>query len=99
MNQLALGQHDDDQAPRSDDELGPLLRRALQHPILTAADEVRLARRIERGDLVAKNEMIESNLRLVASVAGGHRRGARSYSDLVPGGTHGLGRAGAKVAD
>lgn len=93
MNQLALAQHDDDQAPRSDDELGPLLRRALGHPILTAADEVRLARRIERGDLVAKNQMIESNLRLVASIARRYRGGALSYSDLVQEGTIGLVRA------
>src|SRR3954469_7265845 len=93
MNQLALAQHDDDQAPRSDDELGPLLRRALGHPILTAADEVRLARRIERGDLVAKNQMIESNLRLVASIARRYRGGAPSHSDLVQEGTIGLVRA------
>src|SRR3954463_4056391 len=93
MNQLALAQHDDDKAPRSDDELGPLLRRALGHPILTAADEVRLAPRVQAGDLVAKNQRIESNLRLVASSARRYRGGALSSSDLVQEGTIGLVRA------
>ena len=44
-----------------------------RHKLLTAADEVTLAKRIERGDPVAKRRMIESNLRLVVSIAKGYR--------------------------
>src|SRR4051812_27671179 len=93
MSALALARDDDYKVPRGDDELGPLLRRALRHPILTRADEVRLARQIERGDLAAKNLMIESNLRLVAAIARRYRGGALAYSDLVQEGILGLVRA------
>jgi RNA polymerase primary sigma factor len=41
--------------------------------LLTAAEEILLARRIERGDLTAKQQMIESNLRLVRAVARTYR--------------------------
>ncbi|HZT53125.1 MAG TPA: sigma-70 factor domain-containing protein, partial [Gaiellaceae bacterium] len=44
-----------------------------RHKLLTAAEEVMLAKRIERGDLTAKRRMIESNLRLVVSIAKGYR--------------------------
>jgi len=61
--------------------------------LLTAAEEIGLAKRIERGDLAAKQEMIERNLRLVYSVAQRyHGRGA-TYDDLVQEGTIGLVRA------
>jgi RNA polymerase primary sigma factor len=90
---LALARDDDHKVPRVDDELGPLLQRALRHPILTPAGEVRLARRIERGDLAAKDLMIESNLRLVAAIARRYRGGALAYSDLVQEGVLGLVRA------
>ena len=45
------------------------LRKARVHPLLTAAEEIELAKRIERGDLAAKERMINANLRLVVSQA------------------------------
>ena len=60
---------------------------------LTAAEEVRLAKRIERGDLAAKRAMIERNLRLVHSLAQRYRGRGAAYDDLVQEGTIGLVRA------
>src|SRR3954468_3956638 len=60
--------------------------------LLTAAEEIQLAKRIERGDLAAKREMIERNLRLVYSVAQRYRGRGAPYDDLVPEGTMGLAR-------
>src|SRR6266571_2257555 len=67
---------DDERAPplplapeTTTDALQLFLRDAGRHPLLTAAQEVELAKRIERGDLDAKRTMIESNLRLVVSIA------------------------------
>src|SRR3712207_617946 len=67
-------------------------------PLLTARQEVELARRIERGDLAAKQHMIEANLRLVVHIAKRYRRdregdGALSFLDLIQEGTLGLVRA------
>jgi RNA polymerase primary sigma factor len=61
--------------------------------LLTAAEEIQLAKRIERGDLAAKAEMIERNLRLVHSLAQRHRGRGAPYDDLVQEGTIGLVRA------
>jgi RNA polymerase primary sigma factor len=61
--------------------------------LLTAAEEVELAKRIERGDLAAKREMIERNLRLVHSLAQRYRGRGAPYDDLVQEGTLGLVRA------
>jgi RNA polymerase primary sigma factor len=60
---------------------------------LTAAEEIALAKRIERGDLKAKDMMVESNLRLVFAVAGRYRGSAVPFADLVQEGTVGLVRA------
>ena len=60
---------------------------------LTAAEEVTLAKRIERGDPVAKRRMIESNLRLVVSIAKGYRGLGVPFLDLIQEGTLGLNRA------
>jgi len=64
-----------------------------RHKLLTAADEVTLAKRIERGDPVAKRRMIESNLRLVVSIAKGYRGLGVPFLDLIQEGTLGLNRA------
>jgi RNA polymerase primary sigma factor len=61
--------------------------------LLTAADEIRLAKRIERGDLAAKREMVERNLRLVFSIAQRYRGRGAPFDDLVQEGTIGLVRA------
>jgi RNA polymerase primary sigma factor len=64
-----------------------------RHKLLTAAEEVSLAKRIERGDPVAKRTMIESNLRLVVSIAKGYRGLGVPFLDLIQEGTLGLNRA------
>jgi RNA polymerase primary sigma factor len=69
------------------------LRDAGRHPLLTAAQEVELAKRIERGDLDAKRTMIESNLRLVVSIAKRYRHQGLPFLDLIQEGTLGLIRA------
>jgi RNA polymerase primary sigma factor len=61
--------------------------------VLSAAEEVALARRIERGDQSAKDAMVESNLRLVHAVASSHRGRGALFADLVQAGTVGLVRA------
>ena len=64
-----------------------------RHKLLTAAEEVMLAKRIERGDPTAKRRMIESNLRLVVSIAKGYRGLGVPFLDLIQEGTLGLNRA------
>jgi RNA polymerase primary sigma factor len=61
--------------------------------LLSAAEEIMLARRIERGDLQAKQRMIESNLRLVYAIARAYRASSVPFADLVQEGTIGLVRA------
>ena len=52
--------------------------------LLTAQEEVDLAKRIERGDLDAKQKMVESNLRLVVSIAKNYRNQGLPFLDLIP---------------
>jgi len=64
-----------------------------KHKLLTAHEEVVLAKAIERGDTRAKRRMIESNLRLVVSIAKGYRGLGVPFLDLIQEGTLGLNRA------
>jgi RNA polymerase primary sigma factor len=73
--------------------LSRLMRECRQHPLLTAAEERELARRIERGDLAAKERLVQSNLRLVVAIARRYPRQELSLLDLVQEGCVGLIRA------
>jgi RNA polymerase primary sigma factor len=75
------------------DALQLFLRETGRHPLLTAAQEVELAKRIERGDRIAKTQMIQSNLRLVVSIAKNYRNQGLPFLDLIQEGTLGLIRA------
>jgi RNA polymerase primary sigma factor len=77
----------------SADSLQLFLADVGRHKLLTAAEEVMLAKRIERGDVSAKRHMIESNLRLVVSIAKGYRGLGVPFLDLIQEGTLGLNRA------
>src|SRR6476660_7739257 len=78
------------------DALQLFLRDAGRHALLTAAQEVELAKRIERGDLGAKSHMIQANLRLVVSIAKNYRNQGLPFLDLIQEGTLGLVRAAEK---
>jgi RNA polymerase primary sigma factor len=67
-----------------------------KHDLLTAAGEVELAKKIERGDRRAKERMINSNLRLVVSIAKRYRGHGVSFGDLIQEGVIGLNRAAEK---
>jgi RNA polymerase primary sigma factor len=84
----------DDQQPADElDSLRLFLTQIGRRRLLTAADEVALAKRIERGDRRAKERMIESNLRLVVSVAKNYRGRGVPFLDLIQEGAVGLNRA------
>jgi RNA polymerase primary sigma factor len=80
----------------STDTLQLFLRELGRHPLLNAAQEVELAKRIERGDAAAKQRLIESNLRLVVSIAKRSRNQGLPFLDLIQEGTLGLIRAAEK---
>jgi RNA polymerase primary sigma factor len=87
-------QHGDDPAADpSSDSVRLYLRSIGRVRLLSAEREVKLARRIERGDLVAKQEMVEANLRLVVSIAKRYQGRGLSFLDLVQEGSLGLIRA------
>jgi len=75
------------------DALQLFLNEAGRYPLLTAVEEVELARLIERGDLAAKERMINSNLRLVVSIAKRYQGHGLSLLDLIQEGIIGLIRA------
>ncbi len=78
------------------DPVDQLLRRASQYRLLRPTEELELAKRIERGDLRAKELMINSNLRLVVSIARRYQGLGLGMSDLVQEGMIGLIRAAEK---
>jgi RNA polymerase primary sigma factor len=79
--------------PASTDSLALFLNEIGRYPLLTAADEVALAKRVERGDAAAKEQMINSNLRLVVHVAKRYRGHGVPFGDLIQDGVIGLNRA------
>jgi len=101
--EVVAGGDDDDEpavqeAPRevSTDALQLFLKDIGKVDLLTAAQEVELAKRIERGDHGAKQEMVEANLRLVVSIAKKYRNQGLPFLDLIQEGTIGLVRAAEK---
>jgi RNA polymerase primary sigma factor len=80
----------------STDTLQLFLKDIGRVPLLTAAQEVELAKRIERGDHAAKQAMVEANLRLVVSIAKRYRNQGLPFLDLIQEGTIGLVRAAEK---
>jgi RNA polymerase primary sigma factor len=75
------------------DSLRLYLRSIGRVDLLTADQEIELARRIEKGDIVAKRHMVEANLRLVVSIAKGYLGRGLSFLDLIQEGSLGLIRA------
>ena len=75
------------------DSLRLYLRSIGRVDLLTAGEEIVLAKRIERGDMAAKRHMVEANLRLVVSIAKGYLGRGLSFLDLIQEGSLGLIRA------
>jgi RNA polymerase primary sigma factor len=80
----------------STDTLQLFLKDIGKVPLLTAAEEIELAKKIERGDHQAKQAMVEANLRLVVSIAKRYRNQGLPFLDLIQEGTIGLVRAAEK---
>jgi RNA polymerase primary sigma factor len=86
----------DDLSNMTGDTLQLFLRDIRRHALLTADEEVELSKRIERGDLEAKERMVNSNLRLVVSLAKKYQGHELSLLDLIQEGVLGLIRAAEK---
>ena len=80
-------------AEATTDAMNLFLREVSRYPLLTAAEEKELARRVEAGDAAAKERMVNSNLRLVVSIARRYRSNELTLLDLIQEGTLGLIRA------
>jgi RNA polymerase primary sigma factor len=85
-----------DIASTTTDALSLFLQEVRRHPLLTAADEIELAKRIENGDEAAKERMITSNLALVVSIAKRYPTDGMTLLDLIQEGIFGLIRAAEK---
>jgi RNA polymerase primary sigma factor len=83
-------------AAATTDALQLFLNEIRRYPLLTAAEEVELSKKIEQGDLAAKERMINSNLRLVVSIAKKYQGQELSLLDLIQEGIFGLIRAAEK---
>ena len=83
-------------AAATTDALQLFLNEIRRYPLLTAAEEVEISKRIEQGDLEAKERMINSNLRLVVSIAKKYHGQELSLLDLIQEGIFGLIRAAEK---
>jgi RNA polymerase primary sigma factor len=83
-------------ATATTDALQLFLNQIRRYPLLTASEEIELAKRIEQGDLDAKERMINSNLRLVVSIAKKYQGQELSLLDLIQEGIFGLIRAAEK---
>ncbi|HEX9379980.1 MAG TPA: sigma-70 family RNA polymerase sigma factor [Gaiellaceae bacterium] len=100
--EVVAGADEEDEPPAeeprevSTDALQLFLKDIGKVDLLTAAQEVELAKRIERGDHSAKQEMVEANLRLVVSIAKKYRNQGLPFLDLIQEGTIGLVRAAEK---
>src|SRR3954454_7457663 len=75
------------------DSLQLFLQEVGRYPLLTKLEEIQLAKRVEQGDMIAKRRMIESNLRLVVSIAKNYRGQGLGFLDLIQEGILGLIRA------
>ena len=96
LDEPAIAEVDPFEAELATDSLQLFLKDVGKVDLLTAAQEVELAKRIERGDHRAKQEMIEANLRLVISIAKRYRNQGLPFLDLIQEGTIGLVRAAEK---
>ena len=85
-----------DLAVQTTDALQLFLNELRNYPLLTAAEEIELAKRVERGDLDAKDRMVTSNLRLVVSIAKKYPTYDLTLLDLIQEGIFGLVRAAEK---
>src|SRR5436853_765752 len=83
-------------ATSTTDALQLFLNEIRRYPLLTAAEEIELAKRIEKGDMAAKERMINSNLRLVVSIAKKYQGQDLPLLDLIQEGIFGLIRAAAQ---
>jgi DNA-directed RNA polymerase sigma subunit (sigma70/sigma32) len=80
----------EDEVTVASNSVQALLREAAKYPLLKPSQEIELAKKIERGDLAAKEKMVNSNLRLVVSIARRYQGQGLSFADLVQEGTLGL---------